>query len=132
MPTVGQARAFFVRSSRRNNISYLSRLTVEFGLGLLVLDRLSGFIVCAFVSILLWGTGEALLEWSVGIYSRARSVFNLGDSSPMGILGVSFETVTHCLIRFYSSYTPSMDCLRQLNSMTVGFHFITIDSRFTV
>ena len=81
---------------------------------------------------ILWGTREAHLERSVGIYSRARSVFNLGDSSPMGILGVSFETVTHCLIRFYFSYTPSKECLRQLNSMTVGFHFVTIDSRFTV
>ncbi len=37
MPVVGLARAFFVRSSRRNNVIYLSQLTVEFWLGLLVL-----------------------------------------------------------------------------------------------
>ena len=85
--------------------------------------------MCAFVLILLWVTWEAHLERFVGIYSRARSGFNLGFSSPMGILGISFETVTHCLIRFYFSYTPSMQPSRQLNIMTVGFHFVTIDSR---
>jgi hypothetical protein len=47
------------------------------------------------------------LERSAGIYSRARSGFNLGDSAPMDILGVSFETVTHDRFKERSDWKKS-------------------------